>query len=94
MLLDAGDASRECLHEDKRKKRSATLGLHLHDGAAMQPQNLDGPWVLCMQTHPALCLRLQIDLDTIETSNLNRQFLFRRRHVGESKARTAAAVIQ
>lgn len=36
----------------------------------------------------------QIDLDTIETSNLNRQFLFRRKHVGQSKAVTAAEVIQ
>ncbi|EFJ49068.1 hypothetical protein VOLCADRAFT_104505 [Volvox carteri f. nagariensis] len=35
-----------------------------------------------------------IDLDTIETSNLNRQFLFRKHHVGQSKANTAAQVVK
>lgn len=35
-----------------------------------------------------------IDLDTIETSNLNRQFLFRKHHVGQSKAQTAADVVK
>lgn len=37
---------------------------------------------------------LQIDMDTIETSNLNRQFLFRKRHIGESKAVVAAKAVQ
>ena len=34
-----------------------------------------------------------IDLDTIDVSNLNRQFLFRQKHVKKSKAKIASQVV-
>ena len=33
-----------------------------------------------------------VDLDTIDLSNLNRQFLFRRHHIGQSKCKVSGAI--
>ncbi|KAG2469647.1 SAE2 enzyme, partial [Polypterus senegalus] len=42
------------------------------------------PWLACSEATMKM-----IDLDTIDVSNLNRQFLFQKKHVGKSKAQIA-----
>lgn len=45
------------------------------------------------RVHSNRLQHFQIDLDTIDVSNLNRQFLFRKEHVGKSKAEVNTTLI-
>ncbi|KAF8066301.1 SAE2 [Scenedesmus sp. PABB004] len=75
--------------------RAAAAGAAARRGAARAAQHAQRRQAAARPAHgPAAAPRRQIDLDTIETSNLNRQFLFRRAHVGQSKAAVAADVVR
>lgn len=45
------------------------------------------------RNHMTSSVLMQIDLDTIDVSNLNRQFLFQKKHVGKSKAQVKSALL-
>lgn len=71
-----------------------STGVPLRFSARNLPPPLPCTSLWCRMHTNELLLRMQIDLDTIETSNLNRQFLFRKRHVGQSKSAVAAEAVR
>ena len=48
---------------------------------------------ISLPTHLLPC-NIKVDLDTIDVSNLNRQFLFNKSHIGKSKAEVACEVVK
>lgn len=68
---------------------SGGIGCELLKTLALSPSNLISEITLVRaynETYKYINAS-QVDLDTIDLSNLNRQFLFRRQHIGKSKCK-------
>jgi ubiquitin-activating enzyme E1 len=94
-IVQAGDTT----HVRQQAGLMATLGRQaVHRLAAVRPLVVGAGAIGCELLKNLAVLGVQrarvIDMDSIERSNLSRQFLFRNEHVGQLKSATASAAVQ